>query len=484
MSTKRRTVAPFSALLLVLALFLPACVSLPRSTAPSPGAAWNPPPAAEKKTITLPEPDIPRDLASSRQAWTLADILDIGLRNNTATRLAWQQARAAAASLGMAKSLFFPRLSFDLVGSKAMGSAIGGRFTFDYSELFPEFLLTFTVFDFGLSAGLEAARQALYAANFAQNAALQNAILAIEQDYYIYLASKALLAVQETALEEARANLDAAETRQRAGVATIADVLQARTALSTAKLDLVSTQGQVRTQKGALATAMGLPADTPFEIVDALPETLPLESVAGEVERFIAAAKAERPDLAAARAQALEARAKVRFARSDGLPTISLSANAGRTYYNIGSASNTYSVSVVLDIPLFKGFQVHYEVLQAKAQAEAAATEMQQLEQAVVLQVWTSYSNLDTSKQQVATAVDLVASASKSYDVTFTGYKRGVNSILDLLSSENSLAGGRAQLIQAKTNWLLSLVQFQHDTGRLKASAPKSPAAVQGERIP
>ncbi len=482
---KRRTARLYLSFLWTAAVWLlSSCVSLSTSTATSPASAWTPPPAAEKKKVDLPAPDIPSELAASRQAWTLADIVDIGLRNNTSTRLAWQQARAAAASFGIAKGLFLPRLSFDVTGTKTRGSAIGGRFIFDFSELFPEFVLSFTVFDFRLASGLEIARQSLFAANFAQNAALQNAILAIEQNAYIYLAAKALLAVQETALQEAQANLDAAETRHTAGVATIADVLQARTALSTARLDLISTQGHVRTQKGVLATSMGLPADTSFEVVDELPETLPLETVQGEVERFIAQAKAERPDLAAARAQALEARARVPFARGDGLPTLTLNADAGRTYYNVGTPSNTYAVSVTLDIPLFKGFQVHYEVLQAKALAEAAVTEMQQLEQAVILQVWTSYSNLDTAKQQVATALDLVASASKSYEVTLTSYKRGVNSILDLLSSQSSLAGGRAQLIQAKTNWLLSLVQFEHDTGRLRASTLKTAAPLQGEHEP
>lgn len=472
---------------LVLLLGLAAvdgCVSVAHQTAPSPAVAWTPPAAAEKKSVPLPAPDIPRELASPGQAWTLANILDIGLRNNTQTRLAWQQARAAAASLGIAESLFFPRISFDLTGLKTKGSAIGGKFTFDYSELIPEFNLSFTVFDFGLSAGLEIARQALFAANFAQNAAFQNAILAIEQNYYIYLAAKALLAVQQAGLKEAEANLEAANVRHTAGVATIADVLQAQTAVSQARLGLISTEGQIKTQKGALATSMGLPADAAFEVVDELPDALPLNEVSGAVDRFIVEAKANRPDFASARAQALEAKARVNFARADGLPTLSLTGDVGRTYYNVGTASNTYTVTLVLDVPLFKGFQVHYEVIQAKAEADAAVTQMQALEQAVILQVWTSYSNLDTSKQQVETARDLVASASKSYDVTLVSYKRGVNSILDLLSSENSLVSGRAQLVQAKTNWLLSLVQFEHDTGRLGPSPRQAASAGQGEHMP
>jgi outer membrane protein len=464
-----------------LLVLLSGCVSLSRSTSPSPETAWTPPPSVEKQPVPLPVPEIPPELARTRQSWTLSNLLDIGLRNNTGARAAWQAARAAAASLGVAESVLFPSLSFDLMGTKTMGSAVGGRFTFDFSSLAPTVSLSYTIFDFGLAAGLKSAREALVAANFSQNAALQAAILGIERDYYLYLAVRALLAAQETAVKEARANLDAAEARHSAGVATILEVLQARTALSNARLSLISTQGQIQNQKGALATSMGLPANTAYEVVDEMPSSLPLDRVKGEVDRFIDESQARRPDLAAARAQVREARAQVGFVRSEGLPTLSVNGNVGRTYYNIGSPSNSYSVSVVLDVPLFRGFQVYYRLLQAKAEAEAALTRMNQLEHEIILQVWTSYYSLATAAQRVRTAEDLVASAEQSYEGTLVSYKRGVNSILDLLTAENSLAAGRAQLIQAKSDWLQSLVQFEYDVGRLSPAAGPAP---QGEHQP
>ena len=54
-------------------------------------------------------------------------------------------------------------------------------------------------------------------------------------------------------VEEARTNLAAAEERRRVGLATIADVLQARTAASQAQLDLQTIEGNVQTTRGALA---------------------------------------------------------------------------------------------------------------------------------------------------------------------------------------------------------------------------------------
>src|SRR5205807_1757978 len=79
-----------------------------------------------------------------------------------------------------------------------------------------------------------AAREALLAADWTHNATLQNVVLDVEQAYFDYLGTKALLGAQQTTLKEAQTNVEAAEQRHNVGLATIADVLQARTALSQA----------------------------------------------------------------------------------------------------------------------------------------------------------------------------------------------------------------------------------------------------------
>ena len=84
-------------------------------------------------------------------------------------------------------------------------------------------------------------------------------MLQIQVAYFQYLANRVLLGAQRTTLAEAQANLEAAEERRRVGLATIADVLQARTAASQAQLDLQSTEGNLQTTRGALALALGLP---------------------------------------------------------------------------------------------------------------------------------------------------------------------------------------------------------------------------------
>ena len=463
---------------------LSACATMDtitKRTADSPSHFWTPPSREEKPPAPLPSPLIPADLQVPGRAWTLGDIVDVGLANNPQTKAAWNTARAASAAVGISLGAYLPQIDATLTGTKQKAVFAGGRFIIDQTTLTPTASLNLLLFDFGgREADVQSARRALEAANWTQNAIYQNVILDIESVYYQYLSAEALLEAQETNGKGAQANYDAASDRHQAGVATIADVLQAKTALSTVELQIVTTRGLIQTLHGALASTMGLPADGVFDVSDTLPESIPIEAVAKQVDLCIKEAEARRPDLAASRAQVLAAEAGVRKARSTFFPSFSLGGNIGRIYYKDNPLSNPfYSISVSVSLPFLFGMQ-EYAVLAAKAQTEAARDQMTALGRGIELQVWTSYYGLKTSEQKIKTARDLLASAQASYDVALGRYKEGVGSILDLLAAQSVLENGRVQLVQAKSDWFLALVQFTHDTGTLEPPAkPGLPSGPQ-----
>ena len=459
------------------AFIMAACASMSTitgKTAASPSQPWAPPAAAARRPAPPPmlPPAIPADLQAPGRVWTLGDIVGVGLANNLQTRAAWDAARAASAAMFITFGQYIPSIDATLTGLKQKAVFAGGQFVIDQTTLAPQASLSYLLFDFGgREATVRAARRALEAANFTQNAVLQNVILQIESAYYQYLSARALLQAQEASREAAQTNYEAANVRHEAGVATVADVLQAKTALSTIDLQIVTTRGVIQTLHGALANAMGLPADTAFEVAPGLPDEVTFESAAREVDRAIAQAEAARPDLAAARANVLAAEAQVRKARSTFFPSFSLAGDIGRIYYQGKTTSNPYyAVSLSVNLSFLFGLQ-QFTVLGAKAVAEQARDEMTDLSRAIDLQVWTSYYGLRTSEQEIKTAQDLLASAKASSDVALGRYKEGVGSILDLLSAEAALADARVQLVRARSDWFLALVQFMHDTGTLTAPA-------------
>lgn len=432
----------------------------------APDTTWTPPSSA------LPPP-IPRQLAADLGSLSMPKAIDFALQNNPTTRAAWLTARQAQEVVDSRRSAYYPELDLNASYNRTRQATQGGRTIFNSTTFGPQLALTYLLFDFGGRAGaVEEARQALIAADFTHNQQIQNVILQTEESYFGYLNAKALLDAQAATLKERQTSVDAAEERHRAGVATINDVLQARTALSQAQLTYETVEQNLRIFQGTLATTMGLPVTTKFDI-GTLPTDVPIQDVTTAVESLIAQAEAQRPDFAAARAQIQAAEARIREARSAGLPTVGLTANGNRTTFR-GVASGTaspYSVGVTMRFPLFTGFRVQSDIRAAQIGADLALEDARSLQQQIDLQVWSSYYGLSTATQRVRTSRDFLNTAQQSADVAANRYRSGVGSILDLLIAEAALENARAQEIQARSDWFVAVAQLAHDTGSLVAPA-------------
>lgn len=426
----------------------------------TPAATWTPPANAIPPKVPPPHDLV---LPPTGAPLELAQIVDLALSNNPLTRTTWLEARISEANLGSVRSAYLPTV--DLNASLTRSKSDTGTATILAG---PTLSLDYLLFDFGgRNASAEAARQTLIAADYTHNQAVQDVMLDVEQAYYGYLDAKALLTAQEATIKERQTSLESADARHRAGVATIADVLQARTALSQAKLTYETIEGNLRRLQGTIATLMGLPASTPFAVGD-LPQDVPAQQVSDAVESLIARAVAERPDLAAARADVERARARVQVVRAQGLPSVGVGASVGTVFTNgLNQHSTPYSAGISLRVPLFTGFRNTYDVRAAQIETELASENARGLEQQIDLQVWTSYYALQTAMQRLTTSRDLLRDATESVDVAMGRYRAGIGNILDLLTAESALENARAEEVQARTDWFLSVAQLSHDTGTL-----------------
>ena len=245
---------------------------------PAPNKEWTPP-APPRDTLPATPSSFPSDLLTRVNTLTLGDVVDLALRNNPQTQISWANARAAAAAYGGSKSLYYPTIDGEigvthLKSSPTFSNDSVLRPSLTQTSYGPTLTVSWLIADLGGRAGtIESARQALIAANWTHNATLQNVVLAVESAYFNYMANKGLVESEKLSVKEAETSLQSTQQRQHVGLATIADVLQAKTALSQATLTLETTEGDLETTRGALAAAMGLPANAPYD-VDAAPATI------------------------------------------------------------------------------------------------------------------------------------------------------------------------------------------------------------------
>ncbi|MEP7346621.1 MAG: TolC family protein, partial [Gemmatimonadaceae bacterium] len=223
----------------------------------------------------------------------------------------------------------------------------------------------------------------------------------------------------------------------------------------------------VQTARASLALAMGIEPNASFEAADE-PEIQQTYTITESVDSLIARAVRSRPDVAAARAFARQSEAQVRVARSLTLPSITMGATTGRSFANIPALEGrTYGLTVGISVPIFSGFTRQYDVVAARENAAAAVARADQTRLEAAAQVFSSYYALRTAAQRIATAADLLASATRSEEVARGRYAEGVGSVLDLLTAQAALADARAQAVQARWTWYATFAQLARDAGVL-----------------
>ena len=391
------------------------------------------------------------------------DVLDLAICNNPQTREAWAAARVQAAQTGVARAAWLPTLNTKYAGNRV---AQDNRYSLQQNAALT---LSWLAFDFGgRQANIANAQQLMLAATASQQATVQALFLAALQAYYTAQATQAVVQSTREAERAAQASLAAAESRYRVGSATPADRLQARTALSQATLNRIRAEGEARNALGGLANVMGFSPRQNLVLLET-PLLDPAPGFQRDVDELMQQATVVRPDLKAAEAQVKAAQAGITVARSQGLPTVTLS--AGPTWQDMGGMTTQGgTLGLAVNIPLFSGFETGYRVRAAEAQVEVRSAQRDRLRQQVALDVWKAYQTLTTATQSLTSAADLVASAEQSERVALGRYQAGVGNVLDLLNAQAALASARLQRIQAALDWNIYRATLAQAVGALDYS--------------
>jgi len=421
----------------------------------------------------------------SDKNYSLAELIDLAETHNPETRVAWENARAQAAALGIARSELYPTLSaVALSGVDRSEVPLGSQF---YRQTVPVFEasleLNYTIFDFGARRGRIAAESArVLAANFAFNDVHRKIIYRVQQAYYRLLNASGQEDAARASLANALAVQQAAEERLHNGLATLPDVLEARSATAQAQYDLQAVVGAEEIARGDLATALGASATTVIR-VQPLSELPTPESVGHSVNEAIDHAFAQRPDLQAEVAGIREADAHRKEARAAFYPSLSLQANpSAQSLYVLqqtlpwGHTSGlTGGLAFSLNWTVFDGGARKSRLAQAEAVIRGAQAQVSAAHDRIEDEVWTGYSNLNTAFRQREAATALLDAATQSYAAALESYKYGVRSLLDVTAAQKVLAQARSADVLARTQVLATLSDLAFRNGdSIQANTRKS----------
>jgi outer membrane protein len=411
----------------------------------------------------------------SEKTYSLAELIDLAEAHNPETRVAWENARAQGAALGIARSELYPALSaVALSGVNRAEVPLGGQF---YRQTVPVFEasleLNYTIFDFGARRGRIAAETAhVLEANFVFNDVHRKLIYEVQQAYYRLLNAAGQEAAARASLANAQAVQQAAEERLHNGLATLPDVLEARSATAQAQYDLQAVLGAEEIARGDLATALGASATTMLR-VQPLSEVPTPDSLGDSVKEAIDHAFAQRPDLHAAVAGIRVADAQRKEARAAFYPSLSLQAQPRAQSLYIqqqtlpwGHTSDlTGTLALSLKWTMFDGGARKNRLAQAEAEIRGVEAQVNAARDRIEDEVWTAYSNLNTAFRQREAATALLDTATQSYAAALESYNDGVRSLLDVTAAQKILAQARSADVLARTQVLSTLSDLAFRTG-------------------
>jgi outer membrane protein TolC len=249
----------------------------------------------------------------------------------------------------------------------------------------------------------------------------------------------------------------------------VADVYRSETQVAQSEVNLTRSRGELEKARGQLAAAVGVPVNHSLR-VQTLSELPKLRALTASLNEMLDRARASRPDLVAAEAQAKAARATAEAAARAGLPTVEITATTGQTRFldeanRDRAAATNYNVGVNLRIPIFTGFRDKYATHQAQALARQAEASRDALYRQTELDVWQAYYDVQTAASGVGSTEAQVRSAEQTAQATLARYQAGFGSILDLITAQQDEANARVQRIQSYLDWYTALARLQFSAG-------------------
>ena len=416
--------------------------------------------------------------------YTLAELVDIAEQNNPGTRVAWENAKALAADLGVSKATLYPTLAALALADSARVDIL---FNTDWirqttGTFSPTLSLDYIIFDFGRRLQeIAISRSNLLAANFLFNDTHRKIIFQVMEAYYRVLNSKGQEDVQEANLKNAQTDQDAAEARLHEGLATLPDVLEARSATAQADYDLQAAIGATEIAHGDLANALGISPTSQFQVQGIQDLPIPQE-LDDTVEKSIDRALVQRPDLMQQVEQVRAAGAEIKAAKTAYLPTLSFDGYGGLSH-SYGQQSpmpgvyspnqETWDARLSLTWNVFDGFARENRSAPAKADQKQAQAQIDTVRDQVENQVLAVSSTARTALREQRAAAALLASATESYNAALQSYNYGVRSQIDVVSAQRTLAAARTADVTARTQLLTGVAALAFQTGDLlHAKAP------------
>jgi outer membrane protein TolC len=284
------------------------------------------------------------------------------------------------------------------------------------------------------------------------------------QEFLNALYSGQLVTVRAAGVRRAEEQLKIAVAKLASGSATRSDSLRSLVTLGTARLQLVSAQASQAQAEANLGRLIGVDMrvtaldDSSFYQVVSVIDTAALK----------AEAETRSPRVQSSEASRAAARASLSAAKSTYWPTLSMSGNYN---YN-GSNRNDYdlfqnrSLNLQLTWPIFNRFTRERNITTQESNLDVAEANAADSRRQIQASLTTQLALLDAARLRIEITQISVRAAEEDLRVQQERYRLGAATIVELLTSQETLAQAEVDAVNARFDYLRAKAQIEALIGR------------------
>jgi outer membrane protein TolC len=306
--------------------------------------------------------------------------------------------------------------------------------------------LTQTLIDLTALNNYRSAEQIVRANEFSLEDARDLTVLAVGGAYLQVLAATARIEAARAQLETANALYRQAAQQRAVGVVAQIDVNRSQVQMLIQRQRLATLQNDLSKQKINLARMIGLPPNDQFDLTNDVPFAGP---PALTIEAALTQAFELRADLKAAQAQVQAAERTLAAARSERLPSLSLSADYGVIGANPAQLQPTFLVAGTVRIPIWQGGRTEGNIEQAEAALSQRKAELSDVRDRIESEVRNAYLDLQAAGAQVGIAQQNVQVSEETLSLSRQRFEAGIADNVAVVQSQEGMAGAQLDYINS-----------------------------------
>lgn len=409
--------------------------------------------------------------ASTAQAQSLLSLFETARSYDATYKAAQSQYTANLAKGDQAKALLLPSIGLGATVNKTDVELLAAAQTITAQSKSATLSASQPLYRPANFATYQQGQRQLELAGVQLKAAEQDLMVRLSQAYFDVLISRESLdfvKAQKVAVAE---QLAAAKRNFEVGTSTITDTREAQARYDLVVAQEIAADNDLRIKRLALNQLVGLNNIEPKPLSTQAKLSAP---DAQSLDQWVQKSSEFNPSVIQSRAALDIAKLETSKAEAGHKPTLDLVAGYTPTRYKNGRGlnssqldSNTNSVSLSFNMPLFAGFATQNRIKETVALEDKARSDLEAAERAVAQATRTAFFGLLSGIGQVNALQAAEASSQSALDANKLGYQVGVRINIDVLNSQSQLFQTKRDLAKARYDVLLGQLKLNQAAGTL-----------------